>query len=83
MPKITKKQEGKEIQLPRDKEARRCVLIVIEEHIGLILKIKVKNLYEYAVVSPYRKARTYTHMDGSVCCTKCHLTASEGCKHNQ
>jgi len=76
---------GKKIQLPKDGEAKRCVLIVIENHIGVILKIVTERKYEYAVVAPYhtkRKVKTYTHLDGSVCCSKCNLTKDEGCKHN-
>lgn len=71
----------KDIQLPKDAEAKRCVLIVIENHIGIVQKIISKEGYEYACTWPYKKAKTYTHMDGSICCVKCNLTESEGCKH--
>lgn len=37
----------------------------------------VEDLYNLKT----RKAGTYTHLDGSVCCKKCNLTVSEGCIH--
>ncbi len=45
----------KKIQLPEEKEARRCVLIVIENHIGIIMKITRRGSYDYAEVEPYKK----------------------------
>lgn len=50
---------AKQIQLPKgNAEARRCVLIVIENHVGLITGIVTKaNGYEYAIVEPYRPAK--------------------------
>lgn len=45
----------KKIQLPEDKEARRCVIIVIEEHIGVPMKIVKEEGYEYLIVKPYKK----------------------------
>lgn len=45
----------KKIQLPKDQEARRCVLIVIEEHIGVPLQIITEKGFEYVTVSPYKQ----------------------------
>lgn len=38
----------------------------------------VKDLLK--VLGHGRRAGFYTHMDGSVCCEKCHKTLDEGCK---
>jgi hypothetical protein len=44
------------IQLPKDPEAKRCVLIVIENNIGVIRPLETEGGFEYAPVEPYRDA---------------------------
>lgn len=51
------KKGHKKIQLPEDKEARRCVLIVIENHIGVIIRLFHEGKLEYVEVIPYKKNR--------------------------
>lgn len=49
------KTKSIEIQLPKDYECRRCVLIVIENHIGIIEKTIKKGGIEYALVKKYKE----------------------------
>lgn len=44
-----------EIQLPVDKEAKRCVLIILEDHVGVIEKIFQKGKFEYARIIKYKQ----------------------------
>ncbi len=44
-----------EIQLPQNREARRCVLIVVEDFIGIIVRIEINKGLEYAIVLPHKK----------------------------
>ena len=48
-------------QLPKDPEAKRCVLIVIEDELGVILRIEKEEDNEYAVWTPYKT--TFTNED--------------------
>lgn len=82
--KEQKKIERLKIQIPLNPEARRCVEIVIENHIGILEKIIVEKGVSYVLVIPYKpkKIKSYIHLDGSVVCTKCELTKKEGCNHN-
>ncbi len=61
------------VALPKNNEARRCVLIVIEEHIGVIVKV----MDTYALVRPYQMAEC------NCCChhVHCECMREEGCKH--
>ncbi len=43
------------IQLPKDEQQKRAVLIVIEDHIGLILPLEKKDGFEYARVVRYKR----------------------------
>lgn len=49
-------------------------------------KITIKDsiaIDELAKQAAIRSGMFYQHMDGSLCCSKCHKTVSEGCKHGK